>query len=83
MLNAYTHQCCYSVQNHCRYIPIASLFQLFRILAGLFSLFFFCRWALQPPGWKQSWHCGVRVASNRKLVGFISAVPAHIRIKAQ
>lgn len=42
----------------------------------------FLKWALQPPGWKQSWHCGVRVASNRKLVGFISAVPAHIRIKA-
>ncbi|XP_015749540.1 PREDICTED: glycylpeptide N-tetradecanoyltransferase 1-like [Acropora digitifera] len=26
------------------------------------------------------WHCGVRVASNKKLVGFISAIPAHIKV---
>ncbi|KAG8138923.1 putative Glycylpeptide N-tetradecanoyltransferase protein, partial [Naja naja] len=31
-------------------------------------------------GWLPQWHCGVRVSSNRKLVGFISAIPAHIRI---
>ena len=43
----------------------------------------FLSWALQPPGWKKAWHCGVRVCSNRKLVGFISAVPAQIRIKEQ
>ena len=43
----------------------------------------FLSWALQPPGWKKAWHCGIRVCSNRKLVGFISAVPAHIRIKDQ
>lgn len=43
----------------------------------------FLRWALQPPGWKRVWHCGVRVRSNKKLVGFISAVPAYIRIKDQ
>lgn len=40
----------------------------------------FLTWALQPPGWKKVWHCGVRVIGNRKLVGFISAVPANIRI---
>ncbi|XP_031560951.1 glycylpeptide N-tetradecanoyltransferase 2-like [Actinia tenebrosa] len=40
----------------------------------------FLLWALKPPGWKQQWHCGVRVASNKKLVGFISAIPAHVRI---
>uniref|UniRef100_A0A4W4FSP9 Glycylpeptide N-tetradecanoyltransferase n=1 Tax=Electrophorus electricus TaxID=8005 RepID=A0A4W4FSP9_ELEEL len=28
------------------------------------------------------WHCGVRVNSNQKLVGFISAIPANIRIYA-
>ena len=53
----------------------------------------FIAWALQPPGWikvrgacrpraevvRQEWHCGVRVAKSNKLVGFISAVPAHIR----
>ena len=43
----------------------------------------FLRWALQPPGWKKAWHCAVRVGSNKKLVGFISAVPALIRIKDQ
>lgn len=36
--------------------------------------------ALRPPGWRLQWHCGVRVSSNRKLVGFISAIPANIRI---
>ncbi|XP_061443747.1 glycylpeptide N-tetradecanoyltransferase 2 isoform X3 [Rhineura floridana] len=40
----------------------------------------FLLWALRPPGWLPQWHCGVRVSSNRKLVGFISAIPAHIRI---
>ena len=39
--------------------------------------------ALKPPGWKSEWHCGVRVASNKKLVGFISAIPAHIRVYEQ
>ena len=47
-----------------------------------YSKAFLC-WALQPPGWKKAWHCGVRVHSNRKLVGFISAVPAFIKIKDQ
>jgi len=36
--------------------------------------------ALKPPGWKKDWHCGVRVAKNKKLIGFISAVPAAIGI---
>ncbi|XP_048754458.1 glycylpeptide N-tetradecanoyltransferase 2-like [Ostrea edulis] len=40
----------------------------------------FLQWALQPPGWKKDWHCGVRVAKSAKLVGFISAVPAFIKI---
>ncbi|XP_030406331.1 glycylpeptide N-tetradecanoyltransferase 2 isoform X2 [Gopherus evgoodei] len=40
----------------------------------------FLMWALRPPGWLPQWHCGVRVSSNKKLVGFISAIPAHIRI---
>ncbi|KAH7962511.1 hypothetical protein HPB52_016614 [Rhipicephalus sanguineus] len=33
-----------------------------------------------PPGWTADWHCGVRVVKSNKLVGFISAVPATIRI---
>ncbi|KAF4023215.1 hypothetical protein G4228_015297 [Cervus hanglu yarkandensis] len=40
----------------------------------------FLLWALRPPGWLLQWHCGVRVSSNKKLVGFISAIPANIRI---
>lgn len=40
----------------------------------------FLRWALLPPGWHPSWHIGVRVKSNRKLVAFITAVPASISV---
>ncbi|KAL4222954.1 glycylpeptide N-tetradecanoyltransferase [Mactra antiquata] len=40
----------------------------------------FLQWALQPPGWQKNWHCGVRVVKSGKLVGFISAVPANIKI---
>ncbi|RWS11094.1 glycylpeptide N-tetradecanoyltransferase 2-like protein, partial [Dinothrombium tinctorium] len=40
----------------------------------------FLKWALKPPHWKQDWHCGVRVTKSNKLVGFISAVPATIRV---
>ena len=36
--------------------------------------------ALQPPGYLKQWHAGVRVAKNKKLVGFISASPAHMKI---
>ncbi|XP_074834795.1 glycylpeptide N-tetradecanoyltransferase 1 isoform X2 [Carettochelys insculpta] len=40
----------------------------------------FLLWALRPPGWLPQWHCGVRVISSKKLVGFISAIPATIHI---
>ncbi|KAJ8686579.1 hypothetical protein QAD02_022373 [Eretmocerus hayati] len=40
----------------------------------------FLRWALQPPGWRKEWHCGVRVTKNSRLVGFISAIPATLKI---
>ncbi|XP_038202471.1 LOW QUALITY PROTEIN: glycylpeptide N-tetradecanoyltransferase 1-like [Arvicola amphibius] len=40
----------------------------------------FLLWALRPPGWLPRWPCGVRVVSSRKLVGFISAIPANIHI---
>ncbi|XP_029954300.1 glycylpeptide N-tetradecanoyltransferase 2-like [Salarias fasciatus] len=39
----------------------------------------YLQWALQPPGWQVLWHCGVRVDSNKKLVGFIAAVPGDVR----
>jgi len=39
----------------------------------------FIRWAMMPPGWKQVWHVGVRLAtSTRKLVAFIGATPADL-----
>lgn len=40
----------------------------------------FLRWALQPPGWLRDWHCGVRATKTNKLCGFISAIPATVRI---
>lgn len=40
----------------------------------------FLKWALQPSGWLKQWHTGVRVIKSNKLVGFISAVPANIKV---
>ncbi|KAI2658588.1 Glycylpeptide N-tetradecanoyltransferase 1 [Labeo rohita] len=40
----------------------------------------FLLWALCPPGWQSQWHCGVRVKSSQKLVGFISAIPVTIKV---
>lgn len=40
----------------------------------------FLKWALLPPEYYTDWHCGVRVSKNKKLVGFISAVPAKIKV---
>lgn len=40
----------------------------------------FLKWALLPPEHKVDWLIGVRVKSNQKLVGFISAIPAQIRV---
>ncbi|XP_014218178.2 glycylpeptide N-tetradecanoyltransferase [Copidosoma floridanum] len=40
----------------------------------------FLKWALQPPGWHNEWRCGVRVKKSGKLVGFISAIPATVRV---
>ncbi|TPX40811.1 hypothetical protein SeMB42_g05864 [Synchytrium endobioticum] len=42
----------------------------------------FLKWALKPPGWKPQWLIGVRVSSNRKLVAFISGIPATLRVRA-
>jgi len=39
-------------------------------------------WALKAPGWKKQWHVGVRASKSRKLVAFISAIPVHIRVRA-
>ena len=42
----------------------------------------FLRWALQPPGFLKDWHVGIRVRASGKLVAFISAVPAQMKLKA-
>ncbi|KAL5529694.1 hypothetical protein ACEPAG_5679 [Sanghuangporus baumii] len=41
----------------------------------------FLEWALKPPGYHKEWHIGVRVKSNKKLIGFISGVPITIRVR--
>ena len=41
----------------------------------------FLKWALTPPGWHTDWHCAVRVSTTKKMVGFISAIPAKINVK--
>nr|XP_046234298.1 glycylpeptide N-tetradecanoyltransferase 2-like isoform X2 [Scatophagus argus] len=40
----------------------------------------YLKWILQPPNYQAQWHCGVRVDTNNKLVGFIAAVPADVLI---
>ncbi|XP_022721555.1 glycylpeptide N-tetradecanoyltransferase 1-like [Durio zibethinus] len=41
----------------------------------------FLHWALRPPGYYKNWHIGVRVKSSKKLVAFITGVPARIRVR--
>lgn len=44
----------------------------------------FLRWALCPPGFYKNWHIGVRVkAGSKKLVAFITGIPARIRVREQ
>ena len=40
----------------------------------------FLQWALTPPGYFPEWHVGVRNSATKKLLAFITGVPAHIRI---
>ncbi|KAM7255520.1 hypothetical protein ACFE04_008418 [Oxalis oulophora] len=40
----------------------------------------FLSWALHPPGYFKNWHIGVRVKTSKKLVAFITAIPARIRV---
>lgn len=43
----------------------------------------FLVWALKPPGYRSNWHVGVRNEKNNKLMAFISAVPAKVRVYDQ
>eukprot|EP01133_Synstelium_polycarpum_P006740 gene6740-7834_t len=40
----------------------------------------FLKWALQPPNYLKEWHIGVRVKESKKMVGFISAIPAQMSV---
>mmetsp|Transcript_37829 Transcript_37829/g.95078 ORF Transcript_37829/g.95078 Transcript_37829/m.95078 type:complete len:467 (+) Transcript_37829:53-1453(+) len=40
----------------------------------------FLKWAMQPPGYKSSWHICVRAKDSQRLFGFITAIPALIRV---
>ncbi|OAY68804.1 Glycylpeptide N-tetradecanoyltransferase 1 [Ananas comosus] len=42
----------------------------------------FLQWALRPPGYYRAWHIGVRVKATKKLVAFITGVPARIRVRS-
>ncbi|EFJ44361.1 hypothetical protein VOLCADRAFT_106391 [Volvox carteri f. nagariensis] len=43
----------------------------------------FLKWCLLCPGHRLEWLIGVRVKASRKLVGFISAIPANIRVNTK
>lgn len=43
----------------------------------------FLRWAMMSPGWDRRYHVGVRAIQSRKLVAYISAIPARIRIRGK
>ncbi|KAK2195288.1 bifunctional Glycylpeptide N-tetradecanoyltransferase [Babesia duncani] len=40
----------------------------------------FLLWALTPPNYFPEWHVGVRVKSNKKMVGFISGIPSTVTV---
>ena len=40
----------------------------------------FLKWALTPPGFHKSWHVGVRQISNNRLRGFITGIPADVKV---
>mmetsp|Transcript_19914 Transcript_19914/g.29793 ORF Transcript_19914/g.29793 Transcript_19914/m.29793 type:complete len:414 (+) Transcript_19914:103-1344(+) len=40
----------------------------------------FLKWALCPPGFKKEFHVGVRVKKSKKLVGFITGIPARVQV---
>eukprot|EP00954_Amorphochlora_amoebiformis_P027246 1384322-Amorphochlora_amoeboformis.AAC.1 len=42
--------------------------------------FDYSREALCPPGYKEEFHVGVRVVKSKKLVGFITGIPARVHV---
>ncbi|KAJ2402183.1 glycylpeptide N-tetradecanoyltransferase [Coemansia sp. RSA 2559] len=39
------------------------------------------RWVMLPPGFKKTWHVGVRSSESGELIGFISGVPFDIMVR--
>lgn len=42
----------------------------------------FLLWALTPPGYKVEYLLGVRASASKKLVAFISAIPANVKVQS-
>ena len=42
----------------------------------------FLEWALSPPGYSNDLLLGVRASASKKLVAFISAIPANVRVQS-
>ena len=40
----------------------------------------FLRWALTPSGFNRDWHVGIRAVSSKKLVAFITGIPARVSV---
>ena len=40
----------------------------------------FLKWALTIPGYHKEWHVGVRSSTTKKLLAFITGIPAHVRV---
>lgn len=43
----------------------------------------FLEWALTPPGYRVNFWLGVRASASKKLVAFISAIPANIKARSK
>jgi glycylpeptide N-tetradecanoyltransferase len=43
----------------------------------------FLQWALTPPGYRVDFLLGVRASASKKLVAFISAIPANIKVRSK
>lgn len=43
----------------------------------------FLKWVLRHPGYRPTWHVGVRVKSTGKLVAFIAGIPQELRVREQ
>jgi glycylpeptide N-tetradecanoyltransferase len=43
----------------------------------------FLQWALTPPGYRNEFCLGVRASASKKLVAFISGIPANIKVKSK